>query len=61
MSGSELGSLHRLRWARGGLDIRPPPHFPPARLRETSLVGPQLCDLLAVAGLGTKFLLSLWV
>lgn len=42
MSGSELGSLHRLRWARGGLDIRPPPHFPPARLRETSLVGPQL-------------------
>ena len=28
----EPGSRRRLRWARGGLDIRPPPHFPPARL-----------------------------
>lgn len=58
MSGSELGSLHRLRWARGDQAPSPLPTSPSAR---DSLVRPQLCDLLTVAGLGTKFLLSLWV
>lgn len=56
MSGSELGSLHRLRWARGDQAPSPLPTSPSAR---DSLVRPQLCDLLTVAGLGTKFLLSL--